>query len=204
MTPFTAVAGLATVLTQGDLLQGNQARANIDTDQIIPARFLRKPRSDGYNNFLFYDARAADPGFPLSPSGNRPILIAGLNFGCGSSREGAVYALVDAGIRCVMALGFGDIFSTNAGKNGLLTVVLPPDDHAAVLRAAADGVELTVSLPDQQIRFGNQVMDFPIDLFLKRCLLNGLDDIGLTLDESARIAAFEVADSKRRPWSIPD
>jgi 3-isopropylmalate/(R)-2-methylmalate dehydratase small subunit len=194
MTPFTAVTGRAAVLE----------RANIDTDQIIPARFLRKPRSDGYNNFLFHDARAADPGFPLAASGNPPILVAGANFGCGSSREGAVYALVDAGVRCVIATGFGDIFAGNAGKNGLLTIVLPPDEHATVLGAARDGGEFTIDLDEQHIRFGNHVVGFKIDPFLKRCLREGLDDIGLTLDETARITAFEAADAKRRPWSIPD
>jgi 3-isopropylmalate/(R)-2-methylmalate dehydratase small subunit len=194
MTPFTTVTGRVAVLEQ----------ANIDTDQIIPARFLRKPRSDGYNNFLFYDARAADPGFPLGTSDNAPILIGGTNFGCGSSREGAVYALVDAGVRCVIAPSFGDIFAGNAGKNGLLMVVLPQDEHAAVLRAARDGAELTVDLADQHICFGNHVLSFTVDPFLKRCLQDGLDDIGLTMDETARIAAFEAADAKRRPWSIPD
>jgi 3-isopropylmalate/(R)-2-methylmalate dehydratase small subunit len=194
VTPFTTVKGHAAVLE----------RANIDTDQIIPARFLRKPRSDGYNNFLFHDARTADPNFPLAASGNPPILVAGANFGCGSSREGAVYALVDAGVRCVIATGFGDIFAGNAGKNGLLTIVLPPDDHAAVLRAVQDGAQLTVDLADECIRFGNHVIGFTVDAFLKRCLRDGLDDIGLTLDETARITVFEAADVKRRPWSIPD
>jgi 3-isopropylmalate/(R)-2-methylmalate dehydratase small subunit len=194
MTPFTVVTGRTTVLD----------RANIDTDQIIPARFLRKPRGDGYNHFLFHDARAADPGFPLGPSDNPPILVAGANFGCGSSREGAVYALVDAGVRCVIATGFGDIFAGNAGKNGLLTIVLPAEGHATVLRAARKQAELTVDLVEQRIRFGTHVLSFSVDASLKLCLMEGLDDIALTLDETARIAAFESADAKRRPWSVPD
>jgi len=194
MTPFNGVSGRAAVLPG----------ANVDTDQIIPARFLRKPRGDGYNYFLFHDARAADPGFPLGATDNPPLLVAGVNFGCGSSREGAVYALVDAGVRCVIAPGFGDIFAGNAGKNGLLTVVLPPEEHAAVLLAARDGAEFSVDLARQQIRYGNHVLGFDIDPFRKRCLQEGLDDIALTLDETARIAAFEAADAKRRPWSIPD
>ena len=194
MTPFTAVTGRAAVLD----------RANIDTDQIIPARFLRKPRGDGYNLFLFHDARAADPEFPLRPSDNPPILIAGANFGCGSSREGAVYALVDAGVRCVIATGFGDIFAGNAGKNGLLTIVLPPEQHATLVQAARNQAEFTVDLAEQRIRFDNHAFSFLVDGFLKRCLSDGLDDIALTLDETARITAFETTDAKRRPWSIPD
>jgi 3-isopropylmalate/(R)-2-methylmalate dehydratase small subunit len=194
MTPFTTIIGHAAVLE----------RANIDTDQIIPARFLRKPRGEGYNGFLFHDARAADPCFPLRSADNPPILIAGANFGCGSSREGAVYALVDAGVRCVIATSFGDIFAGNAGKNGMLTIVLPPDEHAAVLRAARQTSRFTVDLAEQTICFGNHALGFKVDTYLKRCLRDGLDDISLTLDETASIAAFEAADGKRRPWSVPD
>jgi 3-isopropylmalate/(R)-2-methylmalate dehydratase small subunit len=127
MTPFTVVTGRAAALP----------RANIDTDQIIPARFLRKPRALGYHHYLFHDVRAADPAFPLHPAGNPPIVIAGANFGCGSSREGAVYALVDAGVRCVIAPSFGDIFMSNAGKNSLLVIALPADGHDALLELAA-------------------------------------------------------------------
>ena len=191
MTPFTSRV----------LVVPNE---NIDTDQIIPARFLRKPRGDGYNNFLFHDARAADPDFPLAASDNSPILVAGANFGCGSSREGAVYALVDAGVRCVLATSFGDIFAGNAGKNGMLTIVLPPDEHATVLLAAREASQFTVDLAEQTICFGHHVLSFKVDTFLKRCLTGGLDDIGLTLDETASIAVFEAADAKRRPWSIPN
>ncbi len=194
MTPFTIVTGRAALLL----------RSNIDTDQIIPARFLRKPRSAGYNNFLFHDAQAADPSFPLAPTGNPPILIAGANFGCGSSREGAVYALADAGIRCVIALGFGDIFAGNAQRNGLLTIVLPPDSHALFAYAAQAGRELTVDLATQQIRCGNDITKFSIDLFVKQCLSEGRDEIDLTFDETARITAFAAAEAKRQPWSLPD
>jgi 3-isopropylmalate/(R)-2-methylmalate dehydratase small subunit len=194
MTPFTVISGRAAVLP----------RANIDTDQIIPARFLRKPRALGYHHYLFHDVRGADPAFPLQPAGNPPILIAGANFGCGSSREGAVYALVDAGVRCVIAPSFGDIFMSNAGKNGLLAIALPADDHDALLERAHTAGELTVDLLAQQIRAGNHVTDFPCDPFVKKCLLEGLDDIGLTLAETAHIMAFETADRKRRPWVVPD
>ncbi|MCW3476228.1 3-isopropylmalate dehydratase small subunit [Limobrevibacterium gyesilva] len=176
MTPFTVLAGRATVLD----------RANVDTDQIIPARFLRKPRSAGYQNFLFHDVLLQEPDFPVR-AGTAAVLVAGANFGCGSSREGAVYALVDGGIRCVIAPSFGDIFAGNAAKNGLLTVVLA---DAAALLGGAD--RLTVDLPAQAIicpdgrRFA-----FDIDAFRKRCLIEGLDDIGLTLQHEAALAAFE-------------
>jgi 3-isopropylmalate/(R)-2-methylmalate dehydratase small subunit len=191
MTPFTVLSGQAVALE----------RANIDTDQIIPARFLRKPRSAGYQNFLFHDVRRQEAGFPLN--GAAPaILAAAENFGCGSSREGAVYALVDAGIRCVIAPSFGDIFAGNAGKNGLLTIVLPAP-AAASLRAQLPG-PMTVDLPAQRLTLPDgSTHGFEIDPFRKRCLLEGLDDIGLTLQHAADIAAFQAADRTARPWAIP-
>ena len=194
MTPFTTVSGPAVVLD----------RANIDTDQIIPARFLRKSRAEGYNNFLFHDVRRAEPDFPLGPSGNPEILVAGANFGCGSPREGAVYALGDGGVRCVIAPGFGDIFAGNAGKNGLLTIVLPEQRCAELRAAGAAGADITVDLPNQQVRAANSVYAFEIDPFRKRCLLEGLDDIGLTLANADAIAAFEATDRTDRAWAQPD
>jgi 3-isopropylmalate/(R)-2-methylmalate dehydratase small subunit len=191
MTPFTVVRGVAAGLE----------RANVDTDQIIPARFLRKPRSAGYQNFLFHDLRRDDPAFPLNAS-QPVILVAGQNFGCGSSREGAVYALVDAGIRCVIAPSFGDIFAGNAGKNGLLTIALP-----AALTATLRGqlpAEVSVDLPSQTLTFPDgSVQTFPVDAFRKRCLVEGLDDIGLTLQHAVQIATFQDADRRARPWAIP-
>jgi 3-isopropylmalate/(R)-2-methylmalate dehydratase small subunit len=194
VTPFTRLVGRAVALH----------RANIDTDQIIPARFLRRPRDDGYNNFLFHDLRAADPQFPLRPSGNPPLIVADDNFGCGSSREGAVYALADAGIRCVIAPGFGDIFASNAAKNGVLAVVLPAE-ACADLRAAADaGQDISVDLPEQTVRAGNQAYRFEIDGFRKQCLIGGLDDIALTLANEEAIAMYEANLPSRHPWALPD
>jgi len=190
MTPFTVLAGPVAILD----------RANVDTDQILPARFLRKPRSAGYQNYLFHDLRQADPAFPVR--GDAPILLAGENFACGSSREGAVYALVDAGIRCVIAPSFGDIFASNAGKNGLLTVVLSAAD-IATLRARLTG-PLTVDLPAQRlVPPDGAVLAFAIDPFRKRCLVEGLDDIGLTLAHAAEIAQFQAKDRAARPWATP-
>ncbi|MDE2334295.1 MAG: 3-isopropylmalate dehydratase small subunit [Rhodospirillales bacterium] len=191
MTPFTVVAGLAIALDA----------ANIDTDQILPARFLRKPRSAGYQNFLFHDLRRHDPGFPLNRT-QPAILVAAENFGCGSSREGAVYALVDAGIRCVIAPSFGDIFASNASKNGLLTIVLPAAQTAA-LRAMLPA-ELRVDLPNQTLRLPDgRDIGFAIEPFRKHCLVEGLDDIGITLQHQADIAAFQAEDGRRRPWMVP-
>ncbi|MGA9868054.1 MAG: 3-isopropylmalate dehydratase small subunit [Acetobacteraceae bacterium] len=195
MTPFTVLRAPALILD----------RANVDTDQIIPARFLRKPRGGGYNQFLFHDVREAEADFPLGPMGNPPILIAGANFGCGSSREGAVYALADAGVRCVIAPSFGDIFAANAAKNGLLTIVLPAADIAALIEAVGRGAELTVDLPRERVRPDNgAAIGFAIDAFRKKCLVEGLDDIGLTLAHASEIAAFEATDRADRAWAAPD
>ncbi len=182
--------------------------ANVDTDQIIPARFLRKPRSAGYQNFLFHDVRRADPAFALDRPGFRGarVLVADSNFGCGSSREGAVYALVDAGIRCVVAPSFGDIFAGNAGKNGLLAVVLPAEEVAELRRQLLErpGSAVTVDLPAQEVTFPDgAARRFEIDGFLKGLLMEGLDDVELTLREGERISDFEKADAEARPWALP-
>ncbi|HEY2131391.1 MAG TPA: 3-isopropylmalate dehydratase small subunit [Acetobacteraceae bacterium] len=195
MTPFQTETG--TVLTID--------RANIDTDQIIPARFLRKPRSAGYQNFLFHDLRANEPAFPLNaPGADRcTVLLAGENFGCGSSREGAVYALVDAGFRCVIAPSFGDIFASNAGKNGLLTITRPEADMAR-LRHLPQDPTITIDLPAQTLILADgTTVSFAVDAFRKRCLLEGLDDIGLTLEYSDDIAAWQDQDRLHRPWAMP-
>ncbi|MGE4044935.1 MAG: 3-isopropylmalate dehydratase small subunit [Acetobacteraceae bacterium] len=193
MTPFKTQTGRAAVLDRG----------NVDTDQIIPARFLRHPREDGYNNFLFYDLRAHDPAFPLGVSDNPPILLAGPNFGCGSSREGAVYALADSGVRCVIAPGFGDIFAANAGRNGLLTVALPEADWQRLRQAVDDGAEVTVDLMRQELRAANLVLSFDIDPFRWELLLRGVDDIDLTLENAEDIENFEANVPSLRPWAIP-
>ncbi len=191
MTPFKLLHGPAVAID----------RANIDTDQIIPSRFLRKPRSAGYQNFLFHDLRREEPDFPLN--GMSPVILAaGENFGCGSSREGAVYALVDSGIRCVIAPSFGDIFAGNAAKNGLLTIVLPAP-LVARLRAQLPGA-IAVDLPAQRIDFPDgSGHGFAVEPFRKRCLVEGLDDIGLTLEHAQQIAEFQLRDRDIRPWAIP-
>lgn len=180
--------------------------ANIDTDQLLPARFLKKPRSAGYGNFLFHDERK--PGFPLDDpayAGAR-VLVTDRNFGCGSSREGAVYALVDGGFRCVVAPSFGDIFAANAAKNGLLTIILPEDAAAALRRQLqeAPGAEVIVDLAAQTLTGPDgRALSFAIDPFKKECLVEGLDDVALTLRHQDAIDAFDRADAEARPWVVP-
>jgi 3-isopropylmalate/(R)-2-methylmalate dehydratase small subunit len=189
--------------------------ANVDTDQIIPARFLKMPRGEGHGRVLLHDLRhdaeeRERPEFPL----NRPvwrdaqILLAGRNFGGGSSREAAVYALMDYGFRCVIAPSFGDIFAQNAVKNGLLPAIVPDEDVAELNAALITDPErpVTVDLEQQTIACGNRVFSFIIDPVRRTRLLNGLDDIGLTNQYRPRIAEFRARDRAQRPWAsaVPD
>jgi 3-isopropylmalate/(R)-2-methylmalate dehydratase small subunit len=177
--------------------------ANVDTDQIIPARFMRRPRDERYAGYAFHDLRFTPDGavredFILNraPYDRAGILMAARNFGVGSSREAAVYALLALGYRCVVAASFGDIFFGNALKNGLLPVRLP-EEACAALRAAAlerPGMALTVDLPGNAIvTDAGAAHDFSIPPFARDCLLRGLDEIGLTLTLLPQIEAFEAA-----------
>ena len=186
--------------------------ANVDTDQILPARFLKLPRSAELGRVLFQDLRRDGDGneradFPLNQPQWRDakVLIAGRNFGGGSSREAAVYALYEAGIRCVIAPSFGDIFAQNSVKNGLLTAVLAEADVAELAAAiAADpDMPVTVDLEQQTIARGNRSFAFSIDPVSRNQLLNGWDDVDLTDSYATRIAAFKAADRERRPWARP-
>ncbi len=170
-------------------------RVNVDTDQIIPKQFLKRIERTGYEDFLFFDWRK-DPGFELN---NRryqgaQILVAARNFGCGSSREHAAWALSDYGFRCVIAPSFADIFHSNAGKNGILLVTLPEEQVQMLLDRAAnrDGYKLTVSLEENTICDEQGFStSFSNDPFRRYCLLEGLDDIGLTLRHAAELDEFE-------------
>jgi len=192
MEPFRTHAGLAVPLDRDD----------VDTDQIIPKQFLKRIERTGYGDFLFYDWRFQSgqprPDFVL----NHPryqgasILIGGRNFGCGSSREHAAWALSDYGIRAVIASTFADIFRNNAGKNGLLAVVLKPEEIAEITKRAQtkEGYRLTVSLEDQTVKDdAGFEAKFQIEPFTRYCLLEGLDDIGLTLRHQSQIEAYEKA-----------
>jgi 3-isopropylmalate/(R)-2-methylmalate dehydratase small subunit len=178
---FTVVTSHAAVLD----------RADVDTDQIVPKQFLKRIERTGFGEFLFHDWRR-DPGFEL----NRPeyagarILLAGRNFGCGSSREHAAWALQDAGFDAVVAPSFGDIFYANALKIGLLAVVLPAEQVRALMAA---GGEVTVDLEEQTVSGGGETYPFAIDPFARHRLLNGLDEIALTLAHGDAITEYERA-----------
>ncbi|HWC04798.1 MAG TPA: 3-isopropylmalate dehydratase small subunit [Methylomirabilota bacterium] len=186
---------------------------NVDTDRIIPARFLRNSRGAGYGQFCFHDLRvgpdgAEDAGFVLNQPAYRDagILVAAENFGCGSSREGAVWALAGRGIRAVVAPSFGDIFHENCLRNGLLPVRLPTATVAALRQAlcAAPGATVTIDLPAQTVTGPDGAPHrFEIDAFRKQALLEGLDDIGLTLRLGAEIDAFEARHAAEWPWAVP-
>ena len=193
-------------------------RPNVDTDAIIPKQYLKSIKRSGFGPNAFDDWRYLDPGAPdidndsrrtnpdfvlnTVPYDNASILIARENFGCGSSREHAVWALTDFGFRAVIAPSFADIFFNNSFKNGLLPIVL---DEAIVddmfkLVAAQQGVEFTIDLEAQTVTAGDSVHAFEIDDFRKHCLLNGLDDIGLTLQHSDDIKAYEDKRRQSAPW----
>jgi 3-isopropylmalate/(R)-2-methylmalate dehydratase small subunit len=168
---------------------------NVDTDQLIPARFMSTPRAEGYGRFLLHDMKADTPAANL-PEGAQ-VLIAGRNFGSGSSREAAVYALVDFGIRAVIAPSFGDIFAGNAVNNGLLPARVAPDALARI-----EG-KVTVDLQTCTIRHAGGETAFEIDPVWREKLLNGWDDIDLTASRAGEIAAFKARRGAEAPWSIP-
>ncbi len=199
MDKFTTLSGTAAPFPM----------VNVDTDRIIPARFLKTIARSGLGKNLFqdlrYDADGSEiPGFVLNkpPYRNAKILIGGENFGCGSSREHAPWALMDFGIRCVIAPSFADIFANNSAKNGVLLVTLPKERVDELMRDAEKGenARFTVDLERQEItRPDGATLRFEIDPFRKYCLLNGLDDIGLTLRKEDKIAAFERRRAAQ-PW----
>jgi 3-isopropylmalate/(R)-2-methylmalate dehydratase small subunit len=181
---------------------------NIDTDQIIPARFLKTISKEGLGKNLFCDWRYdsagnAKPDFILNQAiaQGAQVLLAGDNFGCGSSREHAPWALLQFGFRAVISTSFADIFKANSLKNGLLPIIVPPDVHAELFAAVSRDPKVTVKidLPNQTLTIpGGRQVEFPIDSFAKHCLLEGVDEIGYTLGHEAEIAAFE----SRRVGSI--
>lgn len=183
--------------------------ANVDTDQIIPARFMTRSRAEGYGRCLLHDFRFDANGAPRNNPLDDPrragaaVLIARRNFGCGSSREAAVYALADFGLCCVVAPSFGDIFASNAVKNGLLPARVSSEDAEALLASlpVAEGGAVGVDLEAQTISIGNLVAPFEIDPVWKTQLLNGWDDVDFTLAEQSRIEAFRVRDLAARPWA---
>ena len=192
MNPFRIHTGLVAILD----------RPNVDTDQIIPKQFLKRVERTGFGEFLFYDWRfrpdgQSNPSFPLNEARYRgaSILIAGKNFGCGSSREHAPWALADYGFRAIIAPSFADIFANNCMKNGLLPVTLTDAEVGELLQRAkeTEGYQLTVDLEKKSVADGRGFSAaFEIGDFQRHCLLEGLDDIGLTMQHEAEIAAYEA------------
>jgi 3-isopropylmalate/(R)-2-methylmalate dehydratase small subunit len=184
---------------------------NVDTDMIIPKQFLKTIKRTGLGKSLFYEMRfdeqgQENPNFVLNKPAyrNAKILVAGDNFGCGSSREHAPWALLDFGIRCVISTSFADIFYNNCFKNGILPIVVSHEDLAKLFEDAERGANatLTVDLEAQEIRGPDGgVVRFEIDPFRKKCLIEGLDDIGLTMQKADKIKAFEDTVSVARPWA---
>jgi 3-isopropylmalate/(R)-2-methylmalate dehydratase small subunit len=200
MEKFTKLTGIAAPLPM----------INVDTDKIIPARFLKTIKRTGLGSALFEAIRfrkdgSEEPDFILNKPAYRKaqILVTGTNFGCGSSREHAVWALLDFGIRCVIAPEFADIFHNNAPKNGILCIKLPQTVVDELMKDAEKGANarLTVDLEAQEItRPNGETIPFQTDPFTRHCLLNGLDDIGLTLEKAPSIKSFEDGQKSRTPW----
>ena len=187
-------------------------QSNLNTDQILPARYLKWTRAMGIGKVLFHDLRfdtegKEKPDFPLNKPAwrNAKIIIGARNFGCGSSREAAVYALYDYGIRCIIAPSFGDIFSGNAAQNGVLTAIISDEEAFEIMGALKRTPELpvTVELQRQTIVCGNRTYNFAIDPVRRMRLLNGWDDIALTENYRDRIIAFKERDQRERPWTFP-
>ena len=201
MDTFTTLTGIAAPMPL----------VNIDTDMIIPKQFLKTIARTGLGKNLFDEMRFTQdgveiPDFVLNQPAYRSaeILVAGDNFGCGSSREHAPWALLDFGIRCVISTSFADIFYNNCFKNGILPIVLPSDVVAVLMTDARRGANarMTVNLSDQTVTTSDgQSFDFTIDPFRKHCLLNGLDDIGLTMEKAASIDTYEAKTAILRPWA---
>src|ERR1700733_8441815 len=201
MQKFTTLTGVAAPLPL----------INIDTDKIIPARHLKSVERTGFGRFLFESMRfrtdgSENPDFVLNKPAYRKaeILVAGANFGCGSSREHAPWALLDFGIKCVIAQSFADIFYNNCFQNGVLPIKLPAETVALLTDDAQKGANarLTIDLQKQTItRPDGSTVSFDIDPFRKHCLLNGLDDIGITLQKEKAISAFETRQRAQEPWA---
>ena len=181
---------------------------NIDTDMIIPKQFLRTIERTGLGKGLFYELRHNEDGtkkdnfvLDTAPYTTSKILVTGENFGCGSSREHAPWALLDFGITCIIAASYSDIFYNNCFKNSILPIILPQDTVDQIMNEANQKFEITIDLAEQKIQLSDQrVFSFDVDPFRKTCLLNGLDDIGLTLEHQNDISNFEEHDKGKRPW----
>ena len=188
-------------------IPANLPMMNVDTDMIIPKQFLKTIKRTGLGKSLFFEMRYDDNGkkieeFVLNkrPYNNSPILIVGKNFGCGSSREHAPWALLDFGIKCVISPSFADIFYNNCFKNGILPIILDKKKTEELIQYSERKENIEINLTEQEIKFGNKRIKFTIDPFKKECLLNGLDDIAISLEKSEKISSYENKLKKNKPW----
>ena len=188
-------------------IPANLPMINVDTDMIIPKQFLKTIKRSGLGKSLFFEMRYDDEGkeidnFVLNkePYNKSSILLTGKNFGCGSSREHAPWALLDFGIKCVIGLSFADIFYNNCFKNGMLPIVLDQNNLEEIVQYSKRKEMVEINLTKQEIKFGNKIINFEIDPFKKKCLLNGLDDISLSLEKSEKILSYEENLKKTKPW----
>ena len=184
---------------------------NIDTDMIIPKQFLKTIKRTGLGKNLFFEMRYDQSGKEIndfilnnSPYDNSKILIAGKNFGCGSSREHAPWALLDFGITCVISSSYADIFYNNCFKNGILPITISEDQIKEISEYSKRKEEISINLPEQTINFGNKEIQFEIDQFKKKCLIEGLDDIALSLEKSDKIISYENKIKTSKPWIFSD
>jgi len=184
---------------------------NIDTDMIIPKQFLKTIKRTGLGKSLFFDMRYDDNGNEIKdfilnkePYNKSKILIVGKNFGCGSSREHAPWALLDFGITCVISSSYADIFYNNCFKNGILPIILAEDKIKELSEYSKRKEEIAIDLKEEKIIFGNNEIKFEIDTFKKKCLIEGLDDIALSLEKSEKIIFFETELKNKKPWVFND
>ena len=201
MQKFTSIKGVPTYLPI----------VNIDTDMIIPKQFLKTIKRTGLGKNLFFELRYDEKGNEIKdfilnqkPHNNSKILIAGKNFGCGSSREHAPWALLDFGITCVISSSYADIFYNNCFKNGILPIILKEEKIKELSEYSNRKEEISVDLRVQKIIYGNNEVEFDIDPFKKKCLLEGLDDIALSLEKSDKITSFEKDLKNKKPWIFND
>ena len=209
MDKFSSVRGIAAPMINKS---GNQLSLmmNIDTDMIIPKQFLKTIKRSGLGKNLFDEMRYDSNGNEIDtfilnkePFRNAKILIAGKNFGCGSSREHAPWSILDFGIKVIIAPSFADIFFNNSFKNGILPIKMDEDIINSIIDESMQGEHLEINLADQEIILKNRKINFDVDSVNKDCLIKGLDDIGSTLEKSSYIDEFEIENANKRPWNIP-
>ena len=188
-------------------IPANLPMMNVDTDMIIPKQFLKTIKRSGLGKSLFFEMRYDEQGKKMNnfvlnkePYNKSSILLAGKNFGCGSSREHAPWALLDFGIKCVISPSFADIFYNNCFKNGMLPIVLDQKQLEELIEYSERKEAIEINLTEQKIKLGNKIISFEVDAFKKKCLLDGLDDIALSLEKSEKISSYEKNIQKTKPW----